>query len=40
MKILVASHTYIVDLNCQKLRTLARLDSNLEVLIVVPKKWR
>ncbi len=40
MRILVASHTYIVDLNCEKLRALARLDPNLEVTIVVPKRWR
>jgi glycosyltransferase involved in cell wall biosynthesis len=40
MRILVASHTYIVDLNCQKLRELARLEKNLEVTIVVPKRWR
>jgi L-malate glycosyltransferase len=40
MKILVASHTYIVDLNCEKFRTLATLEPNLEVTIVVPKKWR
>ena len=24
MKVLVASHTYIVDLNCEKLRSLTR----------------
>jgi L-malate glycosyltransferase len=40
MKILVASHTYIVDLNCEKLKTLATLEPDLEVTIVVPKKWR
>jgi L-malate glycosyltransferase len=40
MKILVASHTYIVDLNCEKFKTLATLEPNLEVTIVVPKKWR
>ncbi len=40
MRILVASHTYIVDLNCEKLRELSRLSSDLEVTIVVPKKWR
>ncbi|MEB3217834.1 MAG: hormogonium polysaccharide biosynthesis glycosyltransferase HpsO [Nostocales cyanobacterium 94392] len=40
MKILVASHTYIVDLNCEKLRTLSRLRSDIEVTVVVPKKWR
>ncbi len=40
MKILVASHTYIVDLNCEKFRTLAQLNPNIEVTIVVPKKWK
>jgi L-malate glycosyltransferase len=40
MKILVASHTYIVDLNCEKFKTLATLEPDLEVTIVVPKKWR
>ncbi|WP_353932458.1 hormogonium polysaccharide biosynthesis glycosyltransferase HpsO [Okeanomitos corallinicola TIOX110] len=40
MKILVASHTYIVDLNCEKLRALAKLESGIEVTVVVPKKWQ
>jgi glycosyltransferase involved in cell wall biosynthesis len=40
MRILVASHTYIVDLNCEKLRALAQLESGIEVTIVVPKRWR
>ncbi|MBD2194633.1 MULTISPECIES: hormogonium polysaccharide biosynthesis glycosyltransferase HpsO [Calothrix] len=40
MKILVASHTYIVDLNCQKLRALSQLESGIEVTVVVPKRWR
>ncbi|MDJ0598174.1 MAG: hormogonium polysaccharide biosynthesis glycosyltransferase HpsO [Crocosphaera sp.] len=40
MKILVASHTYIVDLNCQKLRELSRLDKNIQVIALVPKRWR
>lgn len=39
MKILVASHTYIVDLNCEKLRALANLDSNIQVTVIVPKLW-
>ena len=34
------SHTYIVDLNCEKLKTLAQLESDNEVIIVVPKKWK
>ncbi|PMB48151.1 glycosyl transferase family 1 [Fischerella thermalis CCMEE 5205] len=40
MKILVASHTYIVDLNCEKLRVLSQLEPNIEVTVVVPKKWQ
>ncbi|MBH8551188.1 glycosyltransferase [Nostocaceae cyanobacterium CENA357] len=40
MKILVASHTYIVDLNCEKLRALSQLESNIEVTVVVPKSWK
>jgi L-malate glycosyltransferase len=39
MKILVVSHTYIVDLNCEKLRTLSQLESDTEVTVVVPKRW-
>ncbi len=39
MKILVASHTYIVDLNCEKLRSLTQIDPNVEVTAVVPKRW-
>ncbi|MBF2005808.1 MAG: glycosyltransferase family 4 protein [Chlorogloeopsis fritschii C42_A2020_084] len=40
MKILVASHTYIVDLNCEKLRALSQLEPDLEVTVVVPKRWQ
>jgi glycosyltransferase involved in cell wall biosynthesis len=40
MKILVASHSYIVDLNCEKLRALARLEPGIEVTVVVPRRWR
>ena len=40
MRILVASHSYIVDLNCEKLRVLANLEPGIEVTIVVPKRWR
>jgi L-malate glycosyltransferase len=40
MKVLVASHTYIVDLNCEKLRSLAHLDGDHKVTIVVPKRWK
>ncbi|MEH2022713.1 hormogonium polysaccharide biosynthesis glycosyltransferase HpsO [Nostoc sp.] len=40
MKILVASHTYIVDLNCEKLRVLSQLEPGVEVTVVVPKRWK
>ncbi|NJN30666.1 MAG: glycosyltransferase family 4 protein [Synechococcales cyanobacterium RM1_1_8] len=44
MKILVVSHTYIVDLNCEKLRELAKLHCKngepVEVAVVVPQRWR
>lgn len=40
MKILVASHTYIVDLNCEKLKALANLEPGIEVTIVVPRRWQ
>lgn len=40
MRVLVVSHTYIVDLNCEKFRTLAHLEPDVEVTIVVPKRWR
>lgn len=40
MRILVASHTYIVDLNREKLRALAKLEPELEVTVVVPKRWK
>ncbi|MBD2666117.1 glycosyl transferase group 1 [Richelia sinica FACHB-800] len=40
MRILVASHTYIVDLNCEKLRALAKLEPGIEVTVIVPKKWK
>jgi len=40
MKVLVASHTYIVDLNREKFRALSRLEPNIEVTIVVPKRWK
>ena len=40
MKILVASHAYIVDVNRGKLRELAKLASDIKVTIIVPKRWR
>ena len=39
MKILVASHTYIVDLNCEKLRSLTHISPDVDVTVVVPKCW-
>ncbi len=40
MKILVASHTYIVDLNREKWRELANLAPEIEVTLVVPRRWK
>lgn len=40
MKIIVASHTYIVDLNREKLRELANLEPDVEVTVIVPRRWR
>jgi glycosyltransferase involved in cell wall biosynthesis len=40
MRILVASHTYIVDLNCEKLRVLANIEPGIEVTVVVPRRWK
>ncbi len=40
MKIIVASHTYIVDLNREKLRALANLEPDMEVTAIVPRRWR
>lgn len=40
MKILIASHTYIVNLNCEKLRALSQLAPEIEVTVVVPKRWK
>ena len=40
MKIIVVSHTYIVDLNCEKLRQLSNLDTDIQVIAVVPKRWQ
>ncbi len=39
MKILVAGHAYIVDLNCEKLRSLTHINPDVEVTVVVPKLW-
>lgn len=40
MRILVASHTYTVDLNCEKLRAIASLEPGIEVTVVVPRCWQ
>lgn len=40
MKILVASHTYVVDLNCEKFRLLAHLEPGIQVTVVVPQRWQ
>ncbi|MEB3355353.1 MAG: hormogonium polysaccharide biosynthesis glycosyltransferase HpsO [Synechococcales bacterium] len=40
MRILVVSHTYIVPLNCEKLRAMAHLGPDVEVTVVVPRRWR
>jgi L-malate glycosyltransferase len=40
MKILVASHSYIIDLNRDKFRALAQISPDIEVTIAVPKRWR
>jgi L-malate glycosyltransferase len=40
MKILIVSHSYIIDLNREKLRELAQLEAGIEVTIVVPQRWR
>ncbi len=39
MKILIASHTYIVDINCEKLKILANLEPDIQVTVVVPQRW-
>ncbi|RME57487.1 glycosyltransferase family 4 protein [Candidatus Parcubacteria bacterium] len=38
MRVLYIGHTYIVTVNRQKLRELARFD-DIELMLVVPKKW-
>jgi len=40
MRILVISHTYIVDINREKLKILANLEPNIEVTVVVPQRWK
>ncbi|MEG4942023.1 hormogonium polysaccharide biosynthesis glycosyltransferase HpsO [Microcoleus sp. F4-D5] len=40
MRILVASHTYIVDINREKFKILANLEPDIEVTVVVPKRWK
>ncbi|MDF0554064.1 hormogonium polysaccharide biosynthesis glycosyltransferase HpsO [Kamptonema sp. UHCC 0994] len=40
MRILVVSHTYIVDINREKFKILANLEPDIEVIIVVPRRWK
>ena len=40
MRILVVSHTYIVDINRAKFKILANLEPGIEVTIVVPQRWK
>ena len=40
MRILVASHTYIVDINRAKFKILANLEPNIEVTVIVPQRWK
>lgn len=40
MRVLVISHTYIVDLNREKLRALAQLSPDAEVVVGVPRRWQ
>jgi L-malate glycosyltransferase len=39
MKILVASHTYIVDINREKFKILSTLEPDIEITVVVPRRW-
>ncbi len=40
MRLLVISHTYVIDLNCEKLRSLTQLDPSIQVTVGVPKRWQ
>ncbi|MEO6862931.1 MAG: hormogonium polysaccharide biosynthesis glycosyltransferase HpsO [Microcoleus sp.] len=40
MRILVVSHTYIVDINREKYKILANIEPDIEVTIVVPRWWK
>ncbi|MEG3975951.1 hormogonium polysaccharide biosynthesis glycosyltransferase HpsO [Microcoleus sp. herbarium8] len=40
MRILVASHTYIVDINREKFKILANLEPDIEVTVIVPRRWK
>jgi L-malate glycosyltransferase len=40
MRILIASHTYIVDINRAKFKILASLEPNIQVTVVVPQRWK
>ncbi|MGY6530393.1 MAG: hormogonium polysaccharide biosynthesis glycosyltransferase HpsO [Cyanobacterium sp.] len=39
MNILVVGHSYIVNLNCERLRELAKIDPHIQVRVIVPKIW-
>ncbi|MBE9094590.1 hormogonium polysaccharide biosynthesis glycosyltransferase HpsO [Tychonema sp. LEGE 07203] len=40
MRILVASHTYIVDINREKFKILANLEPDIQVTVIVPRRWK
>ncbi len=40
MRILVASHTYIVDINRAKFKILANLEPGIQVTVIVPQRWK
>ncbi len=40
MRILVVSHTYIVDINRARFKILANLKPGIEVTVVVPQRWK
>jgi len=40
MRILVASHTYIVDINREKFKILAHLEPDIQVTVIVPRRWK
>lgn len=40
MRILVASHTYIVEINREKFKILANLEPDIQVTVIVPRLWK